>query len=91
MSNSITNTFNTLTLFVAIGSAAALTGCATDPNGRVHAKCDNGTNYAGAVVGALGGAAVGSMIGGGTGNVLATGAGAAAGGIAGSKSNIGCR
>lgn len=70
----------------------ALSGCATAPDGRLEsAGCDTGTNIGGAAVGALGGAAVGSLIGAGTGNVIAIATGAVAGGIAGSKSRIGCR
>ena len=80
-----------LGLIVTIVGTLALTGCATGQNGEIYAKCENGVNYPGAVVGAIGGAAVGSLIGAGTGNVIATGAGAAVGGVAGSKSNIGCR
>ena len=75
----------------AVAGLLALTGCATYPDGSVHsAGCNTGTNYGGAAVGALGGAAVGSLIGSGTGNVLAIGAGAVAGGVAGSRSRIGC-
>lgn len=87
----ISNQFTRIITLAAMAGAITLAGCATDPNGRVHSKCENGTNYGGAVVGALGGAAVGSLIGSGTGNVLATGAGAVAGGVAGSQTNIGCR
>lgn len=74
-----------------VATTMVLAGCTTYPDGSVRsAGCGTGTNYGGAAVGALGGAAVGSLIGGGTGNVLATVGGAAAGGYAGSKSNIGC-
>lgn len=74
-----------------IATTVILAGCTTTPDGSVKsAGCGTGTNYGGAAIGALGGAAVGSLIGGGTGNVLATVGGAAAGGYAGSKSNIGC-
>ena len=79
-----------LALMLTVTGTLALAGCATGPDGQVYAKCENGVNYPGAVVGAVGGAAVGSLIGAGTGNVIATGAGAAIGGVAGSKSNIGC-
>ena len=80
---------------IIIGAAVAamgLAGCTTAPNGQVRsAGCGTGTNYGGAAVGAVGGALVGSLIGGGTGNTLATIGGAAAGGYAGSKTDIGCR
>ena len=85
------NKLSKLGLILTIVGTISLVGCATGPNGEVYAKCENGVNYPGAVVGAIGGAAVGSLIGAGTGNVIATGAGAAVGGVAGSKSNIGCR
>lgn len=73
-------------------SAIALAGCTTNRYGEVEsAGCDTNTNLGGAALGAVGGAVVGSFIGGGTGNTLATLGGAAAGGYAGSKSNIGCK
>lgn len=76
---------------LAILSFGALAGCTTAPNGQMKsAGCGTGTNYGGAALGAIGGAAVGSLIGGGTGNTIATIGGAAAGGYAGSKTNIGC-
>ena len=79
-----------LTICAAV-SLLALGGCTTYPDGRVRsAGCGTGTNYGGAALGAIGGAAVGSLIGGGTGNTIATIGGAAAGGYAGSKTNIGC-
>jgi uncharacterized protein YcfJ len=82
----------TLMMIPLISASLFLAGCSTTPDGRVQsAGCDTGTNYGAAAVGALGGAAVGSLIGSGTGNALAIGAGAVAGGVAGSKSRVGCR
>lgn len=82
----------TLIMIPLFAATIGLTGCATAPDGRLQAAgCDTGTNYAGAAVGAVAGGAVGSLIGSGTGNALAVGAGAVAGGVAGSKSRIGCR
>lgn len=79
-------------LVMAIVGTISIAGCTTNRYGQVEsAGCDTGTNYGGAAVGAVGGALVGSLIGGGTGNTLATIGGAAAGGYAGSKTNIGCR
>lgn len=81
-----------LFLIPIVSITLALGGCATAPDGRLEsAGCDTGTNYGGAALGAVGGAAVGSLVGAGTGNALAIGAGAVAGGVAGSKSRIGCR
>lgn len=72
-------------------SVLLLSACTTGPDGRTRAAgCDTGTNYVGAGLGALAGGAVGSLVGGGTGRVIATGAGAAIGGVAGSKSRVGC-
>lgn len=78
-------------LSLTVVSAIALAGCTTNRHGQVESVgCDTDTNWGGAALGALGGAAVGSLIGGGTGNTIATIGGAAAGGYAGSKTNIGC-
>lgn len=80
-----------LLLAVTVCSAMLLSACTTNRYGEIEsAGCDTGTNYGGAAIGAVGGALVGSLIGGGTGNTLATIGGAAAGGYAGSKTNIGC-
>lgn len=82
----------TFIMIPLLAATLGLTGCATNQNGQLEAAgCNTGTNYGGAAVGALGGAAVGSLVGSGTGNALAIGAGAVAGGVAGSKSRIGCR
>lgn len=75
----------------AVVVSLGLAGCTTTPSGQIRSNCQNGTNYGGAAVGAIGGALVGSLIGGGTGNTLATIGGAAAGGYAGSQTNVGCR
>ena len=81
-----------LLILGAVVAMVGLSGCTTYPDGSVRsAGCGTGTNYGGAAVGAIGGALVGSLIGGGTGNTLATVGGAAAGGYAGSQTNIGCR
>lgn len=81
---------NKLLVLGAVVMSLGLAGCTTTPTGQVKSKCENGTNYGGAAVGAIGGALVGSMIGKGTGNTLATIGGAAAGGYAGSQTDIGC-
>ncbi len=71
----------------AVLMSLGLAGCnSTMPKN----DCRDGVNYVGAVGGAVGGALVGSLVGKGTGNTLATIGGAAAGGYAGSKTDIGC-
>ena len=79
-------------LVLSLGATVlALTGCETGPDGRLHSLgCGSGTNYTAAAGGAVAGGLAGSLIGGGTGQLLATGAGAALGGVAGSRSNLGC-
>ncbi len=57
-------------------AVAAVTGCATTPEGK---------RLEGQIIGGVTGAALGSMIGGGTGRVVATGAGAVLGGVVGGK------
>jgi outer membrane lipoprotein SlyB len=57
-------------------AVAALTGCATTPEGK---------RLEGQIIGGVTGAALGSMVGGGTGRVVATGAGAVLGAVVGGK------
>jgi len=76
---------------VVIAGTLLLTGCSTDQYGRTTAMgCDTGTNYGAAAVGAVAGGLLGNAVGSGSGKVIATGAGAAIGGVAGSRSRVGC-